>query len=134
MRETWLAGRYWSQELYSERTGALSAGDQWWRDHEGNPAHWHPSIFMPRWASRLTLEITAVRAERLQDITEEDAKAEGLSDIPYMMPGEEGVRGFGPDSITRPRFRALWDSLNAKRGYGWDANPWAWVIEFRRLP
>jgi hypothetical protein len=84
----------------------------------------HPSIHMPRWASRITLEITAVRVERVQDISEGDAKAEGLQDW----------YGAEPAVTNRGRFHAFWDSLNAKRGYEWDANPWAWVITFRRLP
>jgi hypothetical protein len=79
---------------------------------------------MPRWASRITLEITAVRVERVQDISEGDAKAEGLQDW----------YGAEPAVTNRGRFHAFWDSLNAKRGYEWDANPWAWVITFRRLP
>jgi hypothetical protein len=81
------------------------------------------SIFMPRWASRLTLEITAVRVERLKDITIEDAQAEGVTPL--------GVEGDG--RRWRASFRELWDSLNAKRGYGWDKNPWAWVISFKRV-
>ena len=83
---------------------------------------WHPSIFMPRWASRITLEITEVRVERVQDITEEDAKAEAPP-FPF---------DYTPASY-RSLFRALWDSLNAKRGYGWAANPWVWVISFKRV-
>lgn len=82
-----------------------------------------PSIHMPRWASRLTLEIVGVRVERLQHITEKDAYEEGAPDeIPFAMdaptPHKEG-------------FRRLWDSINAKRGYGWDVNPWVWVVEFK---
>jgi hypothetical protein len=84
---------------------------------------WSPSVFMPRWASRITLEITAVWVERLKDITIEDAQAEGITPL-----GTEG------DSRRwRAGFRELWDSLNAKRGYGWDANPWVWVISFKRV-
>lgn len=85
-----------------------------------NVTRWRPSIHMPRWASRLTLELTGVRVERLQDITEADAIAEGVTSPP----GWANVPGFA----------VLWNSINAARGYGWDANPWVWVVEFRRLP
>jgi len=91
------------------------------------PLRWghHPSIHMPRWASRITLEITAVRVERLKDITVTDAQAEGVTPL--------GVKGDG--RRWRAAFRELWDSINAKRkALGWDANPWVWVISFRRLP
>jgi hypothetical protein len=79
---------------------------------------------MPRWASRITLEITAVRVERVQDITEEDAEAEGA------------LSCYEPDEAEHPdgcvcQFRNLWDTINSKRGYGWDVNPWVWVVEFR---
>lgn len=79
-----------------------------------------PGIFMPRWASRLTLEITAVRVERLQDITEKDAKAEGV--IRHTT--------YHPRYGYRDGFCTLWDSVNLKRGFGWQSNPWVWVIEF----
>ncbi len=87
---------------------------------------WKPSIHMPRWASRITLEIESVRVERLQDITEEDAKAEGV----------EFMR-FHPDShetaSSRDLFTILWDSINLERGFGWELNPWVWAITFRRV-
>lgn len=98
---------------------------------------WRPSIHMPRWASRITLEIESVRVERLQKITEEDAKAEGTRDdalVHYYC--EEGT---DDDPIGNHRcnwryaFSRLWESINAKRGFGWDANPWVWVITFRRV-
>ena len=79
---------------------------------------WKPSIHMPRWASRITLEITDVRVERLQEISEKDAKAEGV------MPDY-------PTALYASAFSELWNSINAKRGYGWDANPWVWVISFK---
>lgn len=92
------------------------ADGEWeWLDDDGSidegHSSWKPSIFMPRWASRITLEITKVRVQRLQEISEEDAKAEGCSHV--------------------ESFSNLWDSLNAKRGHSWESNPWVWVIEFR---
>ena len=100
---------------------------------------WKPSIHMPRWASRITLEITDVRVERVQDISEDDAQAEGVecpqcADQNWREVGGEAVQCDYPNCGSgRALFRDLWDTLNAKRGYGWDANPWVWVLEFRRL-
>jgi hypothetical protein len=81
------------------------------------PIHWRPSIFMPRWASRITLEITVVRAERLQEITEEDAKREGIKKL-WTGPDEDGY-GTETDGPSlgwngRRAFETLWDSINAK--------------------
>ena len=90
--------------------------------HRETLKKWRSPLFMPRWASRITLEITGLRVERLQDITEEDAVIEGLP------PREQ--TGF---DTARYRYHILWDSLNAKRGYAWESNPWVWVIEFKRL-
>jgi len=84
---------------------------------------WRPSIHMPRWASRITLEVTAVRVERLRDISIEDARAEGVEPM-----GSEG------DSWRwRASFHYLWDSINVKRGYSWESNPWVWVVEFEQV-
>lgn len=100
----------------------------------GKP-RWRPSIHMRRWAARLFLRVEAVRIERLRDISESDAKAEGvtrcaLSDADL----ERFDRMKSWPELYRPMFRMLWDSLNAKRGYGWwNANPWVWVIEFERI-
>lgn len=102
---------------------------------------WRPSIFMPRWASRITLEVAAVRVERLQAITEEDAKAEGVT--PYTPPHgnispEQRVPGPGFDRARlgdqphRLPFADGWDSINGKRA-PWSSNPWVWVVSFRRL-
>lgn len=86
---------------------------------DGETQPWRPSIFMPRWASRITLEITDVRIERLQDITEADVLAEGFE-----------FDGWNtPESL----FRSTWDKLNAKRGYPWESNPFVWRIAFRRV-
>jgi hypothetical protein len=81
-------------------------------------AEWRPSIFMPRWACRLVLEVVAVRVERLQDISTKDAIAEGST--------------IQDHARSKEWFFTLWDSLNAKRGYGCETNPWVWVIEFQR--
>ena len=90
---------------------------------------------MPRWASRLTVEITAVRVERLQAITEDDARAEGAKldaspcDHPRHSCADVGCLG----QTHRAGFCEGWDELNLKRGYGWLTNPWVWVIEFRPI-
>ena len=97
---------------------------------------WRPSIHMPRWASRITLEVTGVRAERLREISEEDAKAEGAESASdprdRVVYDSGGNASYCPVSSYVFGFEYLWDSLNAARGYGWDANPWVWVIEFKR--
>jgi len=83
---------------------------------------WAPPIHMPRWASRLTLEITGVRVQRLQSITEADAVKEGIA--PY----EEAIGNPEPQAT----FANLWDKINGKR-HPWASNPWCWVIEFKVL-
>lgn len=87
---------------------------------------WKPSIHMPRWASRITLEIVSVRVERLHDISEADAKAEGVI-------GKKEATDAGLEWFDKPRraFRFLWQSINGAES--WDANPWVWVVEFKRL-
>lgn len=127
------------------------------------PLPWRPSIHMPRWASRITLEVVGVHVERLQDISEEDAKAEGVElwneGIPkdhwgyavhqhntsyrnYLWHGdsnasrslvEEWHYQYSNYETARESFSSLWHSLSAKRGFGWDANPWVFVIEFKRV-
>ena len=88
---------------------------------------WKPGMFLPRELSRLTLRVTAVRVERVQDISGMDAKREGVN-IPAHMPQD------GADlDWAKKEFALLWDSINAKRGYGWDANLWVWVVSFEKL-
>lgn len=108
------------------------------QDHEDFKA-WgfkrRPSRHMPRWASRITLEITGVRVERLQDISEEDALAEGINRISH---GREGNYYHHARSEPDPHnwccpidaYRELWQSLHSPES--WGANPWVWMIEFRR--
>jgi len=103
--------------------------DDWsWDDKTGLPSkgrrrveRWRPSIHLPKWASRITLEVTRVRAERVQAITEEDAAAEGL-----------GV-ALADFTSARYAFRYLWDAINAKRGLSWESNPWVWAYDFRKV-
>lgn len=85
---------------------------------------WTPSIHMPRWASRITLEVTGVRVERLQEISEADANAEGAEILIEYMPKKIGF-------THRQAYGGLWESINGPGS--WDANPWVWVIEFRRV-
>lgn len=94
--------------------------------HQEGFGKYRPPMFMPRWASRITLEVTGVRVERLQDISKADALAEGAN--------------VHPDHHNKPRssiyspvqaYRDLWESINGPGS--WDANPWVWVVEFRRV-
>lgn len=100
--------------------------------HANAGLRWRPSIYMPRWACRTFLKIKGVRVERIQDISEEDARAEGVR-------GEVCLNcGFGTSPCNcfssrpgcRTAFVDLWNSINEKRGYGWDKNPLVWVVEF----
>lgn len=100
--------------------------------YEADQPIWKPSIHMPRWASRILLEITAVRVDRLQDISEEQAKAEGVrlySDHAEL--GDwwhvDGIETYSAD--PRKSFELLWSSV----GGDWQANPWVWAITFRRI-
>jgi hypothetical protein len=115
------AGRTFSPEL-----------DTWF------PFHWRSPLFMPHHASRITLEITGVRVERLQAITEEDAIAEGMHE--FKADGKSFGFGYDPKGTPGPMvndtaigaFALLWESINAKKA-SWDSNPWIWVIAFKRI-
>jgi len=90
------------------------------------------SIFMPRWASRINLTVKSIRVERVQEITDEDAKAEGMKNMPYMLPSDKEPPKFG-EPICLWRYRELWDIINGKKeGCAWNDNPWVWVIEFNK--
>lgn len=90
---------------------------------------WKPSIFMPRWASRINLLIKDIRVERLQDISEGDAKAEGVSPIGVPIVNPENGHHLGDEPSYKYGFMELWDKINGKK-YPWESNPWLWVIEF----
>lgn len=114
----------WVRETFETDLRNLKSfkdGEGVWYSADGNVpfavgSQWkkHPAIHMPRWASRITLEIVKVRVERLHSITPVGVLAEGCSAFEH-------------------EFKPLWDSINAKRGYGWDADPWVWVIEFKKV-
>ena len=97
-------------------------------DFEGEQEliRWVPSIHMPRWASRITLEITSVRVERLQEISEADVQAEGWTRRPEVSTEPQVHK-----EAARDWFMDRWESINGPGS--WDANPWVWAIEFRRL-
>lgn len=120
VRETWFDAWAW------EKATGLCTGipDHWLYRADFNlpesKCKWRPSIFMPREASRLNLELKAVRIEHVQEITAADALKEGI------LRDDRQLR-------ETPNFRQLWDSLNAKRGFGWAVNPLVWVLTFEKI-
>lgn len=149
VRETWCklwpehqmndpdAGRYYYAA--TDDTPTMVDGDGYTdytkSGHERSP--WKPSIHMPRAASRISLDITMVRVERLNDISEADAKSEGIFKCPsgrWEAPLVKSKVGTLCAEVDDPRiaYRALWDQINGPNA--WAANPWVWVVEFRRLP
>jgi len=123
---------YRADGAFREIDNTQAAANAWGElRHSGRRSRqWTPSIFMPRWASRILLEITDVRVERLQDIRHNgaDLEAEGIE----LGPSELFPHTNRADKLAR-HFKNLWDSLNARRGYGWNVNPWIWAITFRRI-
>jgi len=132
-----------SRYAYAADTPPGSYGDE---ARKAYGLKWRPSIFMPRAACRLVLEIVAVRVERLQDASWDDAIAEGLagltkdgSTMKYGIPDRDGLPGTDDsgwpwqrwDIDPRIAYKRLWDSINAKRA-PWSSNPWVWVVEFKR--
>ena len=139
VRETWMPdaprnGTWADVEFYGCKGSPLSMIPERYRKPEhcihraswdgSEMVGWTPSIHMPRWASRITLEITGVRVDRLQDISDSDAKAEGCW---------YGRGGGEPDFAVSPadHFPTLWASIYGEES--WQANPWVWVIEFKRV-
>jgi hypothetical protein len=117
-----IGDRVWVKETWAECPdgGCLYKADPMFIgcDKSDFAWDWKSSMFMPRWASRITLEITDIRVERVQDITPEDALKEGFCN-------------YGTDVDTLDAFCEAWQKLNAKRGYPWEKNPWVWVVLFR---
>ncbi len=135
--------RLWVRETWATRQGCEAGSDKakhytMYRASGGDPADpmnwhdyggkWRSPIFMPRWASRLTIEVVGVRVERVQDISETDAIAEGVTKIdPAAWVGTKG--NFYSD--PRLAYRDLYESINGAGS--WDKNPYVWVVEFRRI-
>ncbi len=97
---------------------------------------WKPNIHMPKWAARIWFEVTNIRVERVQGISIEDITAEGVTfPKPYLGVGADGcpIESQHIDKDPWYFMQELWDSINKKRGFGWEANPWVWVIEFKRV-
>lgn len=118
VRETW-AHRRWMIGDASPNPTTIYRADS---DDLNGCDRWRPSVHMPRWASRITLEVVSVRVERLHGISEEDAVAEGVEMLPV-------GRDIGKQAALS--FAVLWQSIN---GLGsWDDNPWVWVVEFKRI-
>ncbi len=145
VRETW---KPWPNTAGPELRGPDDMGAIYAATWDKSGGHgWKPSIHMPRWASRITLEVTGVRVERLQEISEADAQAEGVEPnwsgpLDGWSAEEHGFIGVldtnaddqdGYFRTAREAFQQLWDSINATRGYGWESNPWVWVVEFKAV-
>jgi hypothetical protein len=125
VRETWMHGGN-SAPGYARKYRADGFEVGGLGDFDGEP--WRPSIFMPRWASRINLEITDVRVERLQDISEEDCIAEGI----VLLNGRYTFNGGLHESRTpKESYRALWEIINGAGS--WDFNPWLWCVSFRKI-
>ena len=113
--------------------------EDWQRNDIADITKWKPSIHMPKEATRIWLKVTDVRVERLQDITPKGAESEGVGNLFYDDIGY-GEKNYGTEvdpeyGITKEQFAWLWESTIKKSDldcYGWDANPWVWVIEFER--
>ena len=121
--------RLWVRETWAQPDKRADNRGLWvyaadWPDAERPTHRWRPSIHMPRAASRILLEVIAVRVERLQDISEADAVAEGVDFAGHT---DEIMHDYSPDE----RFSMLWESINGAGS--WNENPWVWVVEFRRV-
>jgi hypothetical protein len=128
VRETWApldgAGQSLNALMAPPECRAMYRADQ---SYFIEPVRWRPSIHMPRWASRILLEVTDVRVQRLQEISEEDAKAEGVGASDWVEMRD------GSPCYSWP-FRSLWDSLHGTDNpAAWDANPFVWCLSFRRI-
>jgi hypothetical protein len=134
--------RLWVREAWKAHTTfdhlpprEIPQSHVWYMADDGYKAEsrYRQGMFMPRWASRITLEVTAVRVERLQDISEADAIAEGCTKNHngYFWGGPHPVSGLKQMAMAGSAYRDLWESINGPGS--WSTNPWVWVIEFKRV-
>lgn len=132
VRETWSdeCDHHWVMYRADHRAERRSGGelfDACSADELRTLHVWSPSIHMPRWASRITLEVTGVRVERLQNISEADAMAEGCGMLkPYSDHWQHR-------DVAKEEYRCLWETLHPRMGETWGHNPWVWVVEFKRV-
>jgi len=120
--------RLWVKEQYAIDSGGLLHHDKSKWDIKPE-LEWKSPRFMPKWASRILLEIVSVRVERLQDISFNDWVADFC---PTLVEQEKARASFTGADNQRKMAASFWDSINAKRGYSWESNPWVWVIEFKK--
>lgn len=129
--------RLWVRETWKwPHDGIVYRADLPWGESSYEKG-WRSPIHMSRCMSRLTLELTEVRVQRVQEISEGDAKAEGAGRR-FEVDAATFLRNsqWDPETASTHRlgFKHLWNEINARRGHGWDANPWVWALTFRRLP
>ena len=143
VRETWRAEelptgqdgvRFAADDAFVRIANTCKAADRWGEAYENGKhgTNWRPSIFMPRWAARLILPVVDVRPQRLHDISEEDALAEGIErDGRWFLGSDHRVKGT-PKVFNEARaaFADLWAAVYGRAS--WDANPWVWAVTFRR--
>lgn len=157
----WVRETHWRWGHWEKTQGKTAAGRPRWRfvpddsrpivfkqpqrrppDRTHLGYHRRPSIFLPTGMHRIDLEVTEVRVERVRDISEDDAVAEGVSGWSCMC-GQYGDGRHDSSDLDHPHgpipmdasriFADLWDSINKARGFGWEANPWVWVVGFKRV-
>ncbi|EOA2991850.1 hypothetical protein ACHZIB_003271 [Yersinia enterocolitica] len=126
VREAFAAGLCTESTLAYRATHKTEDLEEGW----GETIKWTPSIHMPRWASRIDLLITGVRVERLQDISQEDAQAEGM-ELTGWRPTYSDPDSGGEYETPYDNFAELWTSIYGEES--WQANPWVWVINFERM-
>lgn len=115
---------YLNQDLYAIHKGGYNTAI-------GDPGRWTPSLRMPRWACRTVVEITEIRVQRVQKISEEDAIEEGVCDTPFYDEAERYVSAGAPRAVEILAFAYLWQSINGPES--WAQNPWVWAITFKKV-